>query len=107
MRLKTRLLFLLPVFAHASSFGNALELKRNSVNGSCAGGPEHCSQAAPIELPENLTQEQVRDLVARLPDDQVRELIIRELDKDALAADQATDATAYFEQLNMGINSAS
>ena len=60
-----------------------------------------------MEIPENLTQEQVRDLIARLSDDQVRELIIRELDKDALIANQETDATAYFEQLNMGINSAS
>ena len=68
--------------------------------------PSTAAESAPVEIPENLTREQVRDLIARLSDDQVRELIIRELDKDALTADQATDATAYFEQLNMGINSA-
>ncbi len=61
---------------------------------------------APVEVPENLTQADVRDLVARLSDDQVRELIIRELDKDARAADEASDATAYFEQLSTGVNSA-
>jgi small-conductance mechanosensitive channel len=66
------------------------------------------SAEAPVvtEIPENLTREQVRDLIARLSDDQVRELIIRELDRNALTADQATDATAYFEQLSRGVNSA-
>ncbi len=61
---------------------------------------------APAEIPEYLTREQVRDLVARLSDDQVRELIIRELDRQAVDDETETDATAYFEQLTLGIHAA-
>jgi small-conductance mechanosensitive channel len=79
------------------------------------GNPPAAAQMVPatetapatVEIPENLTRAEVRDLIARLSDDQVRDLIIRELDRNALAEDQATDATAYFEQLNTGINAAS
>jgi small-conductance mechanosensitive channel len=68
--------------------------------------PSTAAEPAPVEIPENLTQAQVRDLIARLSDDQVRELIIQQLDKNAIATDQATDASAYFDQLSMGLNSA-
>ena len=63
-------------------------------------------ETGPFEVPENLTQADVRDLVARLSDDQVRELIIRELDKQAVAEDVDSEASAYFEQLNLGIHAA-
>jgi small-conductance mechanosensitive channel len=68
--------------------------------------PNTAVEPAPVEIPENLTQAQVRDLIARMSDDQVRELIIQQLDKNALAADQASDASAYFDQLSMGLNAA-
>ncbi len=68
--------------------------------------PAPAADSAVIEVPDNLTQAEVRDLVARLSDDQVRDLIIRELDKSARAADQATDAAVYFEQLNLGVKAA-
>ena len=68
--------------------------------------PAPAAAPTPAEIPENLTRDEVRDLVARLSDAQVRELIIRELDKNALAAEQATDTAAYFEQLNTGVAAA-
>ena len=68
--------------------------------------PKSGAQTAAVAIPENLTREQVRDLIARMSDDQVRELIIQQPDKNALAADQASDASVYFDQLNMGINAA-
>ncbi|MGB5329342.1 MAG: hypothetical protein WBO58_14060, partial [Gammaproteobacteria bacterium] len=62
--------------------------------------------AAPVEIPENLTQEQVRDLIARLSDDQVRELVISQLDKLAAGQDQAGDPATYISQLNAGFDQA-
>jgi small-conductance mechanosensitive channel len=59
--------------------------------------------AAPVEIPENLTQEQVRDLIARMSDYQVRELIITQLDKLAVRQDQTVDSSVYMEQLREGI----
>jgi small-conductance mechanosensitive channel len=59
--------------------------------------------AAPMEIPENLTQEQVRDLIARMSDDQVRELIITQLDKLVVTQDQTADSSVYVEQLSEGI----
>jgi small-conductance mechanosensitive channel len=66
-------------------------------------GPSTEQTAAPIEIPENLTQEQVRDLIARMSDDQVRELIITQLDKLAVAQDQTADPSVYMEQLREGM----
>jgi len=62
--------------------------------------------AAPVEIPEHLTQEQVRDLIARLSDDQVRELVISQLDKLAATQDQAGDPATYISQLNAGFDQA-
>ena len=62
--------------------------------------------AAPVEIPEHLTQEQVRDLIARLSDDQVRELVISQLDKLAAGQDQAGDPAVYVSQLNQGFDQA-
>ncbi len=59
--------------------------------------------AAPVEIPENLTQEQVRDLIARMSDDQVRELIITQMDKLVVTQDQTVDSSVYMEQLGEGI----
>ncbi|MCP4982807.1 MAG: mechanosensitive ion channel family protein [Gammaproteobacteria bacterium] len=79
----------------------------NPITASAQMATSTTEQPAPIELPDKLTREEVRDLIARLSDDQVRELIIRQLDKNALAADQQTDASiVYFEQLKTGITSA-
>ena len=58
--------------------------------------------ATPVEIPENLTQEEVRDLVARLSDDQVRELIINQLDKVAAEKKQSNQLN-YGEQLKEGL----
>ena len=66
--------------------------------------PSTAVEPAPVEIPENLTQEQVRDLIARMSDDQVRELIIKQLDKLALQQDQAADPTAYVGQLREGMH---
>jgi len=60
--------------------------------------------AAPVEIPENLTQEQVRDLIARMSDDQVRELIITQLDKLVATQDQTVDSSVYMDQLGEGIH---
>ncbi|MDJ0779961.1 MAG: mechanosensitive ion channel family protein [Gammaproteobacteria bacterium] len=68
--------------------------------------PPPAAEQTAIEVPQNLTRAEVRDLVARLSDDQVRELVIRELDKNALAAEQATDATLYLQNLNAGVSAA-
>ncbi len=66
--------------------------------------PSTTAEPAPIEVPEDLTQEQVRDLIARLSDDQVRELIITQLDKLATQQDQAADPAAYAGQLREGMH---
>lgn len=65
--------------------------------------PSTAAEPAPMEIPENLTQEQVRDLVARLSDDQVRELIITQLDKQAIAQEQGGDPMVYVGQLREGL----
>jgi len=66
--------------------------------------PSTTAEPAPVEVPENLTQEQVRDLVARLSDDQVRELIITQLDKLADQQAQANESMAYVGQLRVGVH---
>jgi small-conductance mechanosensitive channel len=66
--------------------------------------PSTTVEPAPVEIPENLTQEQVRDLIAHLSDDQVRQLIIEQLDKVALEQEQASLETAYVGQLREGIH---
>ena len=65
--------------------------------------PSTAAEAAPVEVPENLTREQVRDLIARLSDDQVRELIITQLDKQAAAQEQGGDPMIYVGQLREGL----
>lgn len=60
--------------------------------------------ATPVEIPENLTQEQVRDLIARLSDDQVRELVIAQLDKLATKQDQVGDPASYINHLHDGFD---
>ena len=67
---------------------------------------QEASQAAPIEIPENLTRAEVRDMVARLSDAEVRELIIRQLDKVAEENEQRDDGLNYAEEVKEGFDAA-
>jgi len=59
--------------------------------------------AAPVEIPQDLTQEQVRDLIARMSDAEVRELVITQLDKVAIAQDESAHAAQYVDYLGSGV----
>ncbi len=78
----------------------ALFAAPSSLLAQMVPGTGSAPTAAPVEIPEHLTQEQVRDLIARLSDDQVRELVISQLDKLAAGQDQAGDPAVYVSQLN-------
>ena len=54
---------------------------------SVSGSDESGEQAAPVELPEELTPETIRELVSTLSDEQVRQLLLERL--DAVAREEA------------------